>query len=83
MPASEILTKKSTKKPDMVNHPPHYTFGKYEVLDILMDWFPNEPLLWQVVKYIARADHKGNKLEDLEKAAFYLDKAIDRLVPKV
>ena len=27
------------KKPDLVNHPSHYTFGKYEVLPILMDWF--------------------------------------------
>lgn len=23
----------ATTKPDMVNHPPHYTFGKYEVAD--------------------------------------------------
>lgn len=61
---------------DNVNHPFHYTFGKYEVLDILMDWFKNDPLLWQVGKYIARSKHKGNELEDLRKARFYLDKKI-------
>jgi hypothetical protein len=64
---------------DMVNHPPHYTFGKYEVLDVLMDWFPNKPLLWQVVKYVARAYHKGQTLEDLQKARFYLEKEIERV----
>lgn len=62
---------------DLVNHPKHYTFGKYEVIDVLQDWFPNEPLLWQVVKYVARANHKGLKVQDLEKARFYLNKAIE------
>jgi hypothetical protein len=61
---------------DSVNHPSHYTFSKYEVLDVLMEWFPDNPLLWQVNKYIARAKHKGNYIEDLEKARFYLDEAI-------
>jgi hypothetical protein len=36
------------KKDDPVNHPAHYTFGKLEVIDILEDWFPADPLLWQV-----------------------------------
>ena len=61
---------------DHVNHPPHYTFGKYEVLDVLQDWFPAEPLLWQVCKYIARASHKGAMLQDLKKARFYLERRI-------
>jgi hypothetical protein len=65
---------------DAVNHPKHYTFGKYEVLDVLMDWFGDDPLLWQVGKYIARAKHKGHELEDLQKARFYLDKRIQKLI---
>lgn len=64
---------------DPVNHPPHYTFGRYEVIDVLQDWFPENPLLWQVGKYIARAERKGRALEDLRKARFYLDREIDRL----
>lgn len=60
-----------------VEHPSHYTFGKFEVIDVLMDWFPSDPLLWQVGKYIARASHKGNKLEDLKKASWYLQRKID------
>ncbi len=66
-------------KKDNVNHPTHYTFGKFEVIDVLMDWFSDLPLLWQVGKYIARAKHKGNMLEDLKKARWYLDTQIKLL----
>ena len=63
---------------DPVNFPSHYTFGQYEVIDVLEDWFPADPLLWQVGKYIARAGHKGNMLEDLKKAAWYLNRRIEQ-----
>lgn len=65
---------------DPVSHPAHYTFSPYEVIDVLEAWFPHDPLLWQVGKYIARAAHKGHELEDLEKARFYLDRRIRALV---
>jgi hypothetical protein len=58
---------------DPVNRPAHYTFGKYEVIDVLEDWFPADPLLWQTGKYIARAGRKGAMLEDLQKAAWYFN----------
>jgi hypothetical protein len=64
---------------DVINQPSHYTFGKYEVIDILEDWFPTDPLLWQVGKYISRARHKGSELEDLKKARFYLDRRIKNM----
>lgn len=64
---------------ESVEHPKHYTFGKFEVIDVLGDWFPNDPLLWQVGKYIARAKHKGKECEDLKKARFYLDRKIKQL----
>jgi hypothetical protein len=67
---------------DPVNHPPHYTFGRFEVIDVLMDWFATDPLLWQVVKYVARAKHKGNEIQDLEKAEFYLKKKLETLKPR-
>ena len=63
---------------DPVNHPAHYTFGKFEVIDVLEDFFPADPLLWQVGKYIARAGRKGSALEDLEKAAWYLRRRIEK-----
>jgi len=66
-----------TSLDDLVNHPSHYTFGRFEVIDVLEDWFSDDPLLWQVVKYLARARHKGNLLQDLEKAQFYLQRRIE------
>jgi hypothetical protein len=63
---------------DPVNHPGHYTFGRFEVIDVLEDWFPADPLLWQVGKYIARAGRKGSLLEDLKKAAWYLNRRIEK-----
>ena len=70
------------EKNDMVEHPAHYTFSQYEVIDILQAWFPNDPLLWQVTKYCARAAHKGKELEDLKKARFYLERRIKNLEAK-
>jgi len=65
---------------DPVNHPAHYTFGKFEVIDVLEDFFPTDPLLWQVGKYIARAGRKGSALQDLKKAAWYLQRRIEKEV---
>jgi len=64
---------------EMVNHPSHYNFSKYEVIEVLDEWFSDNPLIWQVVKYLARAKHKGNELEDLKKAQFYLNRKIAKL----
>ncbi len=61
--------------PNMVEHPPHYTFGKYEVIDVLVDW-KMDFLLGNVIKYVARAGRKGSKSEDLKKARVYLERAI-------
>jgi hypothetical protein len=47
------------------------------VIDVLEDWFPADPLLWQVGKYIARAGRKGSLAEDLKKAAWYLHRRIE------
>lgn len=73
---SKLLTEKLYKIDSSIDHPPHYCFGKYEVIDVLLDWFPDDPLLYQVGKYVARAGHKGMFLRDLEKARWYLDKRI-------
>lgn len=65
------------KLPDPINHPAHYTFSKIEVIDVIMAWFPDDYVMGCVLKYIARADHKGEKLTDLLKAKWYLNYAID------
>ena len=63
---------------DNVNHPPHYKTGGIEVIDYI-DAKNLSYHLGNVVKYISRADHKGNKLEDLKKARWYLDRAISAI----
>jgi hypothetical protein len=35
--------------------------------------------LGNVVKYVSRADHKGERLENLEKALWYLEREIGKL----
>lgn len=56
-----------------VSHPEHYTAGRlYEPKDVIRDWGLNFNL-GNVVKYVARAGRKGDKLEDLQKARQYLD----------
>lgn len=63
---------------DNVNHPPHYKVGGIEVIDFI----ESKGLtynLGNVVKYVSRADHKGNKLEDLKKAQWYLNREVSNL----
>jgi len=65
-------------KKDMVNNPPHYTVGKFEVIEVIEDW-KLEYHESNVVKYVARARHKGKELEDLKKALWYLNRKIQLL----
>jgi hypothetical protein len=61
-----------------VVHPAHYNAGKFEVIDVLEDWKVG-PHEFNVIKYIARAKHKGSELQDLKKAKWYLDRRIKQL----
>lgn len=63
---------------DQVNQPTHYTKGEFEVISVIEDWELGFHL-GNVVKYVARSSHKGNQLEDLKKARWYLDRMITRL----
>ena len=63
---------------DNINHPSHYAEGrKYEPIDVIEDWKLGF-CLGNTVKYISRAGRKGDALEDLKKAAFYLNREIER-----
>lgn len=62
---------------DSVNHPPHYTKHPSGVECIQITQHMNF-CLGNAVKYIWRADLKGNTIEDLEKAIWYLDQEIKR-----
>ena len=63
---------------DSVNHPAHYKVGGIETIDFIEAKGLGYNL-GNVVKYITRADHKGNKLEDLRKAQWYLTREINSL----
>lgn len=60
---------------DIVNNPDHYTAGGIETIDFIEAKELNFCLA-NVVKYVARAKHKGKYLEDLKKARWYLEREI-------
>ena len=66
--------------PDPVQHPDHYTRGGIEVIDAIEAWDLGFRL-GNAIKYIARAGHKGDRLEDLRKARWYLDREIQKATP--
>ena len=63
---------------DPVNNPAHYTYGKIEVIEYILDK-ELDFCLGNVIKYVSRAGHKNNALEDLQKAAKYLEFKINDL----
>jgi hypothetical protein len=66
-----------TMQADPVNHPEHYKVGGIETIDFIEAKNLGYNL-GNVVKYITRADHKGNKLQDLQKAQWYLNREINK-----
>lgn len=62
-------------KDDSVAHPAHYTRGKIEVWDFIVDQ-GLDYLEGNVVKYVCRHRHKGASLQDLQKARAYLGRLI-------
>ena len=64
-------------KSDPVNHPAHYKVGGIETIDFIEAKALGYHL-GNAVKYITRADHKGNRLQDLQKAKWYIDRAIEK-----
>lgn len=65
---------------DNINHPDHYTKG-IETIDFIISKELDYEL-GNVIKYITRAPYKGNYLEDLRKARWYLTHKIQRLETK-
>jgi len=60
---------------DNINHPAHYTQGRIEVIEYIEDQKMGY-CLGNAIKYISRARFKGKYKEDLEKAAWYINRAI-------
>ena len=71
-------------KEDNVNHPKHYNSYSFEVIDIIDEVVVHFPIvavvyIGNVIKYVLRAPFKGRLVEDLEKAEWYLHRAIEKL----
>jgi len=72
--------KKGCKKcgKEKVNSPDHYNTGRVEVIDAIEDWnlgFNDG----NAIKYIARHQYKGNRIQDIEKAIWYLQRHLINL----
>ena len=64
---------------ETVEHPAHYGGDTtYETIKVIEAW-DLDFHLGNVVKYVSRAGKKGDELEDLRKAAFYLQRRIAHL----
>jgi DNA-binding transcriptional MerR regulator len=63
---------------DSVSNPRYYTESGIETIDVIEAWGLGYHL-GNVVKYVSRAGKKdpGRTLEDLHKARWYLDRAIE------
>lgn len=70
---------------DAVEHPSHYggADDPFETIKVLRSWLRRLPLdpyqagcMFNVIKYCSRAGVKGDLLEDLRKARFYLNEII-------
>jgi hypothetical protein len=75
--ASKLITMEEPAS-DPVNHPAHYKTGGIETIDFIEAKQFNYNM-GNAVKYISRAEHKGNKQQDLEKAVWYLNRELSRL----
>ncbi len=70
---------------EQINHPPHYQQGRIEAIEVIEDVVAGAPEpvvgyhVGQALKYLLRAWHKENASQDLQKAAWYLNRAIARI----
>lgn len=68
---------------DVVNSPKHYTQGKFETIDVILDISKHLPgdqgyLVGNIIKYLSRFQFK-NGPEDVEKARWYTNKLLEVL----
>lgn len=69
---------------DNVNSPSHYRKGDVETIDAIASAVSGYSAiaaycLGNVIKYIARAPYKGNVIEDLRKARWYFERALEEI----
>ena len=74
----DIYSVLADSKVEYVNHPKHYSDGKYECIEVMRDVFGDDAVktfcMLNAFKYTWRAGKKNGK-EDIKKATWYLDYA--------
>lgn len=73
---SRIIQEVKETAKDLIKHPNHYTMGGIETWDFIQAKRLGYNL-GNVVKYVSRADYKGQDIADLKKARQYLDREIE------
>jgi len=77
---SHDVSYENERKHDSVNSPAHYKYGKKETIDVIQDCMTDDEyhgyLKGNVLKYVSRYKFKGEPLQDLEKAQWYLNRLI-------
>lgn len=63
---------------DPVNHPAHYR-NHPSGIEVIQITEHETFLRGNILKYVFRAPYKGNELQDLEKAQWYLSRELDRV----
>jgi hypothetical protein len=71
------MAKRRKSKIDLINHPPHYMAHPSGVECIEITEHLNF-CIGNAVKYLWRTDEKGDPVENLKKAVFYIDREIAR-----
>ena len=65
---------------DKVNSPSHYLKGRKETIDVIQDGMTDDEyhgyLKGNILKYVSRYKFKGEPLEDLKKAQWYLNRLV-------
>lgn len=74
-PRASAMEAAPEKFSDPVNSPGHYRWLPVEAIEITELFNFN---MGNALKYIIRADHKGKPIEDLQKAAYYVARELDR-----
>ena len=62
---------------DSIEKPKYYNIGDIEVIDFIESWGLNFNL-GNVIKYVTRCNYKENKIRDLQKAIYYIEREITR-----
>ena len=62
---------------DVVNSPDHYTAGGIETIDFIEAKQVNYHV-GNAIKYLSRANHKGDYLENIKKAQWYINREVSR-----